>query len=157
MKKSITQNFKYASIGLLVARAALLKDRLLDKHLAELDVTAAQFKVLIIIAQYELDTPADLCRYLALDSGSMTRMLDRLEQKKLLVRKRCATDRRQVRLALTASGLELAAHLPEVGAAAMGEFVGVLEPEEVQALEASLTKILLAVDDPIVALHIGAK
>ncbi len=51
-------------------------------------VTAAQFKVLIIIAQFDVDTPAELCRNLSLDSGSMTRMLDRLEQKGLLARQR---------------------------------------------------------------------
>lgn len=157
MKHYIAQSFKFASIGLLVARANLLKDRLLDKHLEVFDITAAQFKVLIVIVQYQLDTPAELCRYLALDSGSMTRMLDRLEHKGLILRKRCADDRRQVRIALTDAGHDLAARLPQVGANAMEEFVGVLEPEEVQAFEQTLTKVLLAAGDSIIALKKGAK
>ena len=63
--------------------------------------------MLIIVTQYEVDTPAELCRYLGLDSGSMTRMLDRLEQKGLILRNRCPDDRRQVRLGLTADGQRL--------------------------------------------------
>ena len=70
-------------------------------------ITAAQFKVMIIIAQFGVDTPAELCRHLSLDSGSMTRMLDRLEQKGLLARKRSEQDRRQVQLVLTEDGQRL--------------------------------------------------
>ena len=104
--------------------------------------------MLIIVTQYQVDTPAELCRYLGLDSGSMTRMLDRLEQKELIVRNRCPEDRRQVRLALTAEGQRLADRLPEIGAAAMNELVGVLEPEELKALEGLLAKVLISAGDP---------
>lgn len=142
------ENFQTCTIGLLLGRAALLKDRILDSHLEADGVTAAQFKVLIIVTQYQVDTPAELCRYLGLDSGSMTRMLDRLEQKELIVRNRCPEDRRQVRLALTAEGQRLADRLPEIGAAAMNELVGVLEPEELKALEGLLAKVLISAGDP---------
>ncbi len=65
------------SIGqLLGASAAILKDRLLDKHLAALDITAAQFKVLFFVGLDRANTPVELCRELSMDSGSMTRMLD---------------------------------------------------------------------------------
>ncbi|BBR54345.1 MULTISPECIES: MarR family winged helix-turn-helix transcriptional regulator [Pseudomonas] len=143
------ENFQTCTIGLLLGRAALLKDRILDSHLEADGVTAAQFKVLIIVTQYQVDTPAELCRYLGLDSGSMTRMLDRLEQKELIVRNRCPEDRRQVRLALTAEGQRLADRLPEIGAAAMNELVGVLEPEELKALEGLLAKVLISAGDPL--------
>ena len=79
----------------------------------------------------------------------MTRMLDRLEQKELIVRNRCPEDRRQVRLALTAEGQRLADRLPEIGAAAMNELVGVLEPEELKALEGLLAKVLISAGDPL--------
>ncbi|TFF42518.1 MarR family winged helix-turn-helix transcriptional regulator [Pseudomonas sp. RIT623] len=143
------ENFQTCTIGMLLGRAALLKDRILDCHLEADGVTAAQFKVLVIATQYQVDTPAELCRYLGLDSGSMTRMLDRLEQKGLVLRKRCPDDRRQVRLALTADGQRLADRLPLVGAAAMNELVGVLQAEELQALEGLLAKILLHAGDPL--------
>ncbi|MER2299981.1 MAG: MarR family transcriptional regulator [Pseudomonas sp.] len=143
------ENFQTCAIGMLLGRAAILKDRILDWHLESEGVTAAQFKVLIIVTQYEVDTPAELCRYLGLDSGSMTRMLDRLEHKGLIMRNRCADDRRQVRLALTSEGQRLADRLPEIGAAAMNELVGALQADELKALESLLAKILLSAGDPL--------
>ncbi|MFB4391891.1 MULTISPECIES: MarR family winged helix-turn-helix transcriptional regulator [unclassified Pseudomonas] len=149
------ENFERCSIGMLLGRTALLKDRILDWHLEADGVTAAQFKVLIIVTQYQVDTPAELCRYLGLDSGSMTRMLDRLEQKGLMLRNRCPEDRRQVRLELTADGQRLADRLPHIGALAMNELVGVLAAEELQTLETLLAKVLLAAGDPLTIARFG--
>nr|WP_314480182.1 MarR family transcriptional regulator [uncultured Pseudomonas sp.] len=143
------ENFETCAIGMLLGRAAILKDRILDWHLEPEGVTAAQFKVLIIVTQYQVDTPAEVCRYLGLDSGSMTRMLDRLEQKDLLVRTRCPTDRRLVRLALTHDGQRLADRLPEIGAAAMNELCGALAADELKDLERLLAKVLLGAGDPL--------
>lgn len=150
------ENFQTCTLGMLLGRAALVKDRILDSHLQAFGVTAAQFKVLIIVAQFGVDTPAELCRYLALDSGSMTRMLDRLEQKDLLIRRRCPDDRRQVRLALSEEGNKLADQLPHIGAAAMNELLGALAPDELASLEHLLTKVLLATGDSLTALRVGA-
>ncbi|HKS12722.1 MAG TPA: MarR family transcriptional regulator [Pseudomonas sp.] len=149
------QNFQSCAIGLLLGRAAVLKDRILDWHLEPHGVTAAQFKVLIIVTQYQVDTPAEVCRYLGLDSGSMTRMLDRLEHKGLVQRTRCPDDRRQVRLALTDEGQRLADRLPEIGAAAMNELVGALEPDELRTLESLLAKVLLDAGDPLTIRRFG--
>jgi DNA-binding MarR family transcriptional regulator len=87
----------------------------------------------------------------------MTRMLDRLEQKDLLVRTRSEADRRQVRLVLTDSGKEIADLLSEIGAKAMNEMVGVLEDSELAMLEKLLTKVLVAAADPITIARIAAR
>ncbi|MCF5678369.1 MarR family winged helix-turn-helix transcriptional regulator [Pseudomonas syringae] len=149
MKHFSPENFDSTLIGLLVGRTNALKDRMLDKYLLPYDVTFAQFKVLIIIAQFSTDTPVELCRHLSLDSGSMTRMLDRLEQKELIVRTRSATDRRPVRLALTGQGQKLSGLLPQIGADAMNDIFAPLDVEEVAALQRILTKVLVAADDHI--------
>ena len=155
MKHFSPENFRNCHLGLLLGRAALLKDRIIDTHMEPHGITAAQFKVLIIMAQYGVDTPAELCRHLSLDSGSMTRMLDRLEHKGLLARQRCADDRRLVRLALTEEGQVLADKLPGIGVNAMNQLAGALDSEELQTLEAILKKILLAAGDPITVLRVG--
>lgn len=151
------ETFQNSLLGMLIGRADLLKNRILDKHLVPYDLTAQQFKVLVIVALYGAETPADLCRSLCLDSGSMTRMLDRLEQKDLLVRTRSESDRRQVRLVLTESGKALSDQLPQIGAKAMNEMVGVLEDGELATLEKLLTKVLVAAADPITLARIAAK
>ena len=155
MKHFTPDNFHNCHLGLLLGRAALLKDRIIDTHMEPYGITAAQFKVMIIMAQFGVDTPAELCRNLSLDSGSMTRMLDRLEQKGLLGRKRSELDRRQVQLVLTADGQRLVDKLPQIGAEALNELAGALEPGELQALEKILKKILIAAGDPITLQRVG--
>jgi DNA-binding MarR family transcriptional regulator len=157
MKHFTPDNFQNCHLGLLLGRAALLKDRIIDTHMEPHGVTAAQFKVLIIMAQFGVDTPAELCRHLSLDSGSMTRMLDRLEQKDLLARQRSEGDRRQVQLVLTVEGQRLADMLPQIGANAMNQLAGALDPQELQTLERILKKILVAAGDAITLLRVGDK
>jgi len=151
------EDFHDCHLGLLLGRAALLKDKIIDTHMEPHGITAAQFKVLIIMAQFGVDTPAELCRHLSLDSGSMTRMLDRLEQKGFLARQRSEHDRRQVRLVLTEGGQSLTDRLPHIGAEAMNELAGAITREELQTLENILKKILLAAGDPITVLRVGDK
>jgi len=155
MKHFTPDNFHNCRLGLLLGRAAILKDKIIDIHMEPHGITAAQFKVLIIMAQFGVDTPAELCRHLSLDSGSMTRMLDRLEQKGLLDRKRSALDRRQVQLVLTDDGQRLADRLPYIGAEALNQLAGALEPDELQTLEKLLKKMLIAAGDPITLQRVG--
>ena len=54
------------------------------------------------------NTAAELCRVYDYDTGSMTRMLDRLEEKGLIQRERSSQDRRLVHLAITPAGEALA-------------------------------------------------
>lgn len=157
LKHFSADNFESSLIGLLVGRTNALKDRMLDKHLLPYDVTFAQYKVLIIIAQFSSDTPVELCRHLSLDSGSMTRMLDRLEHKGLVVRSRCASDRRQVRLALSDKGQQLADLLPSIGADAMNDTFAALDKDEVDTLQRILTKLLVAADDHITLTRLSFK
>ena len=157
MKHFTPDNFHNCHLGLLLGRAALLKDRIIDTHMEPHGITAAQFKVLIIMAQFGVDTPGELCRHLSLDSGSMTRMLDRLEQKGFLVRQRSENDRRQIRLVLNEDGQTLIDRLPHIGAEAMNQLAGAITREELHTLENILKKILLAAGDPITVLRLGDK
>lgn len=157
MKHFDLDSQKSSIMGMLIGRTNSLKDRILDKQLVPYGVTSSQFKVLIIVAQFSADTPVELCRHLSLDSGSMTRMLDRLEQKKLIERTRSATDRRQVQLALTAEGRAITDRLPEIGAEAMNELLGVLDAEEVASLERILSKVLVDANDHLTIARLSFK
>lgn len=131
------------SIGHLLALVNQQKDRLLDKYLAPHDVTAAQFKVLLLQQKdAALDTPAALCRALSLDSGAMTRMLDRLENKGLLTRVRCDADRRQVRLLLTEQGNAFSQQIMSIAADALNDLTQPLTREEFKELDRLLRKVL---------------
>ncbi|MHA6195319.1 MarR family winged helix-turn-helix transcriptional regulator [Pseudomonas wadenswilerensis] len=131
-----------ACFGILLGQSAALKDRFLDRHLQSVGITAAQFKVLRIIGEGG-STAGNLCKQLMTHSAAMSRMLDRLEDKALIVRARDDNDQRQVRLALTEKGRGVNEQLPELVCAAMNEFSVGLSAEELVMLERLLGKILL--------------
>jgi DNA-binding MarR family transcriptional regulator len=79
----------------------------LDKELATLDVTAAQYIVIALLANGTAVSPSELCKVISYDPGAMTRMLDRLEAKRLIRRVRTNGDRRTVNLELLADGKAL--------------------------------------------------
>ncbi|HEX2584384.1 MAG TPA: MarR family transcriptional regulator, partial [Steroidobacteraceae bacterium] len=92
------------SIGYLLTtvRTRMLQE--MDAALNPHGLTGAQFTILRRIAENSAHTAADLCRLLQYDTGSMTRMLDRLEEKGVIGRERCPDDRRVVNIRLTDSG-----------------------------------------------------
>lgn len=118
------------------------KDRLLEKYLKPFNITGAQFRVMRLILVEQVDTPSELTRLLSIDSGAMTRMLDRLEQRNLLVRERCPNDRRQVRLKPTQEGIELSQEVHGLAADLLNELTGELSSDELSELYRIIRKIL---------------
>ncbi|MHC6226054.1 MarR family winged helix-turn-helix transcriptional regulator [Pseudomonas sp. X10] len=82
--------------------------------------------------------------YLSIHSAAMTRMLNRLEGKALIVRTRDPIDQRQMQLALTEKGLAVNERLPKLAGAAMNEFAAGLTALELSQLAVLLEKMLLA-------------
>jgi DNA-binding MarR family transcriptional regulator len=77
------------------------------------DVTLAQYRVLVEIAARGPQRVADLATVLKVDRSTATRMCDRLVRKHLIYRRRLASDRRGVRVALTPDGRDLIARVSE--------------------------------------------
>ena len=92
------------SIGYLIAALRNRLFRSLDMELHKFGFTAAQWPILRAVADDKTPIAADLCRKLNYDTGSMTRMLNRLEEKGVIVREPSSEDRRIVRLRMTAAG-----------------------------------------------------
>ena len=94
-----------SSIGYLLNQARLELYSAVDRELADLEVTSAQFGVMARLAHGMANSPGALCKSLQYDPGAMTRMMDRLEAKGLIRRTRdLKGDRRAVRLELTEQG-----------------------------------------------------
>src|SRR5882762_11734937 len=68
----------------------------LEKELAPLDLTSAQYIVVAKLGSGRAGTPADLCKVMQYDTGAMTRLLDRVEAKGLIKRVAHGGDRRCV-------------------------------------------------------------
>jgi len=63
-----------------------------DADLAALEISAAQYVIISVLARRGVDSAAQLCKDLSYDPGAMTRMIDRLEAKGLIQRHRCPED-----------------------------------------------------------------
>jgi DNA-binding MarR family transcriptional regulator len=70
-------------------------------------VTLAQYRVLFELAERGPQRLADLAAALGVGRSTATRMADRLAHKQLVHRRRISSDRRGVRVSLTASGRDL--------------------------------------------------
>jgi MarR family transcriptional regulator, multiple antibiotic resistance protein MarR len=130
------------AIGSLIGRTRKTMIQKIDAQLAPLQVSAAQWLVVLLVGEGAAATAAELCELLSYDPGAMTRLLDRLESKSILRRVRGGPDRRAVRLELTAGGKTL---YPRILAAMVDVFNRLLHGftrGEVSQLEGYLRRML---------------
>jgi DNA-binding MarR family transcriptional regulator len=110
-----TKNFMLTdSIGFRLVKARNVVVAEMDAALKDLDINGQQMGILLSLKQGVASTPFELSKLLGIDTGLMTRMLDKLESNGLLERSRDPEDRRVVNLTLTAAGQKTAARIPEI-------------------------------------------
>jgi len=90
---------------LRLAQAALYRD--FAASLAKLDLTQRQFATLELIRANPGASQADLADVLTLDRPGMMVVVDRLEQRGLVLRERSSSDRRRQEIRLTEAGRHL--------------------------------------------------
>ncbi len=122
------------------ARSALLSS--FDTELGPFGVTGAQFEVLKNLARSHTETAASLCRALHHDTGSMTRMLDRLQEKGLVTRERGTSDRRLVFLRLTDAGERLIPKIRPALRRALRRHLAGFTPGEIESLKRYLGRLI---------------
>ncbi|SAL18654.1 MarR family transcriptional regulator [Caballeronia turbans] len=130
------------SLGYYLAKARNVLIMRTDQALKPLDLTSPQIGVMLMLASGRARTPLELSREMSYDSGSMTRMLDRLEKKGFVSRARSEADRRVVELSLTERGRDAAKRLPVIGAAVLNEQLRGFSPAELDLLIAMLARII---------------
>lgn len=103
------------TVGRLIKLVLNSLVRRIDARMQPLGLTAMQWEPLMLIHFGRADTVAGLARESQVNCASMTRMLDRLEAKELLRRRRSSEDRRVVHVELTSKGRKVvSAILPQV-------------------------------------------
>jgi DNA-binding MarR family transcriptional regulator len=108
-------NFRLTeSVGFHLVKARNLIVSEMDAALKDLDISGQQMGIMLMLRQNGRSTPFELSKMLGIDTGLMTRMLDKLETKGLLVRSRDEQDRRVVNLSLTKAGIAVANQIPEI-------------------------------------------
>lgn len=118
------------SVGFYLSKARNLLAAELDQALKPLDITGPQMGILLTLGLGQISTPLELSKMLAMDSGSTTRMLDKLETKGLISRHRSTDDRRVVNLALTPAGKAVTEQVPDIAPGVLNHRLAGFSAEE---------------------------
>lgn len=138
-----TKNFMLTqSIGFTLTKARNMITAEMDTALKDLDISSQQMGILLSLTRGIATTPFELSKLLGIDTGLMTRMLDKLETKGLLERSRSVDDRRVVNLALTEKGKETAARIPEIAPLVLNERLKRFTKAEFEELRRLLNKFV---------------
>ncbi len=104
------------------------------------EVTLAQYRALVVLASRGPQRVVDLARVLDVTASTATRMSDRLVRKGLIRRQRLTSDRRMVRLSISAAGRDLVATVTERRRHEVQDIVRRLPPAERQQLVTTLRR-----------------
>ena len=134
------------SVGYLMKRVMMSVVYQVDKRLDVHELTSAQWGPLMRLQTTGGSTVAELARWLQVDAGAMTRLLDRLEKKGLCKRVRSTEDRRVVKVELTPEGAASIQQVPAVLAEVMNAHLAGFSKSEWHALKTYLQRMLATGD-----------
>jgi len=137
------ESFRIAdSVGYLVKHAQLALRGRIELAFASQGVTFQQWVVLMHLRDGLAGTTAELCRETRHDSGAMTRIIDQLEDRGLIARRRKAADRRVVDLQLTAAGRKMSESLIPIAVDTLNAALDGFTRAEVTQLQEFLRRII---------------
>ncbi|MBI5969944.1 MAG: MarR family transcriptional regulator [Deltaproteobacteria bacterium] len=133
-------------VGFLLKQAVLAVDKRLAVELKKKcpEATVAQWAILTLLGNKKCATVAELSVVMDGDMGAITRMIDRLEAKGLILRRRSTSDRRVVNLSLTDAGIGLMPMLPAVPVNALNDLLKGFTKKEVSQFKQFLVRIIAA-------------
>ena len=130
------------SVGCLLRRLNNLMIPRAEARFAHVDITFSHWIVLMCLRDGLGATCADISRHMNYDSGATTRLVDQLEKRGFVTRKRSATDRRVVHLALTPQGRAATKAMATPTVAFWNEMLGDFSHAEAAQLVEMLTRLL---------------
>jgi len=131
-----------ASLGYLLKLSHVLMHDWAAKAFAAHDLSFIQWITLMKLKEGSVATAGDLCRTMHYDNGSVTRLVDQLEERGLLRRERSTEDRRVVALRLTAAGERKVKQLIPVAVAGLNEALQEFGKGEFAELVRLLNKLI---------------
>ncbi len=123
--------------------ASRLTTKLYAPYLKQLDITYPQYLVLLVLWEESTQSVKQIGKKLFLESNTLTPLLKRLEQKKMITRQRDKNDERAVLISLTEIGEKLqekALHIPIEIADTLQKFD--VNDNEIQNFKYTLLKLV---------------
>ena len=131
--------------GFYIGRIKQVNTRLLNKFLAQKNITAfngEQGRILHVLWENDGISNRELSKKSGLAMSSLTTMLERMEEKKLLIRKFCPSDKRKSLIFLTDYAKSLKNEYDEISDKMTEISFEGISNEERLAFEATLEKVL---------------
>lgn len=124
-----------------IAETAHALRRAFDRRAAGLGVTRAQWKVMFRLDRCPGLKQVELADLLDIEPITLCRIVDRLEESKLVERRPDPSDRRAWQLFLTESSRPLKAKLDALGAELMAEAFADIDPELLDTVRGTLAQV----------------
>jgi len=131
--------------GFYISRIKQVNTRLLNKFLAQKNITAfngEQGRILHVLWENDGISNRELSKKSGLAMSSLTTMLERMEEKKLLIRKFCPNDKRKSLIFLTDYAKSLKSEYDEISDKMTEISFEGISNEERLAFETTLEKVL---------------
>lgn len=127
--------------------ASRLTTKLYGPLLKELDITYPQYLVLLVLWQKGDQTVNEIGHQLLLESNTLTPLLKRLEEKKIIGRSRSAADERNVCIRLTPAGKKLKSKAMTIPPRILRSFKDeALSSQEIVQFQKTLQKLVILLD-----------
>lgn len=126
---------------LLMQTSKAIQERIRD-DMSQKKLSITEFSVLEVLYYQGKQTIQQIGNRILISSGSMTYVIDKLEQKGIIKRNDCREDRRVIHITLTAEGLELMEKIMPNYQDMADSFFGDLTGDESQLLVSFLNKVI---------------
>jgi DNA-binding MarR family transcriptional regulator len=134
------------SVGYLMRMCTNLVLPQMEGLFQDQELTFSQWTTLVALHDGRITTPSDLSQNICHDAGSLTRLVDQMVERGLIIRGRSETDRRVVTLSLTPRGRSLVEALAPKVMHFWNELLSGFSHAEIDTLIGLLTRLVLAAD-----------
>ncbi|OCC14928.1 Transcriptional regulator, MarR family [Dissulfuribacter thermophilus] len=128
-------------LGFIANRLVRVFQKAFDKKLEAHGLTSAQFCVLAKLLEEEGITQTELAHRLYIESPTLVRTLDRMEEANIIERRRDPSDRRAYHIHLKPKGKKMRDFVDEIGFAVHQEATKGLTKDQIENLRSTLFRI----------------
>lgn len=123
--------------------------RFFESQMKKYDITPPQFEVLLTLWNEDGIVLSELGRRLSRDGPTITGIIDRMEKKKLVTRKRSMRDRRVIQVYLTPHAWEIRENLMKTQVDAGQDITNNFTEQDIKVLDEMLHRILVNIEEKI--------
>lgn len=128
--------------------ASRLTTKMYEPLLKKLDLTYPQYLVLLVLWRKDKLSVNEIGQQLFLESNTLTPLLQRLEEKKIIERKRSVNDERKVMVTLTKKGTNLKSNAAKIPEKILQKFSGEnIHEKEVKIFTETLNKLISVLNE----------